>query len=121
MELSAEAEWTQSPISLESSSPAGRRSEEAEKKKVQTPRRHLRRRRRRRKRKKKRKKGGGATASRPTEALDELHEAHDVVGGGVGEHLDVVGADEGLEDVEDGSLGLSCVWEEGRRSSEGGA
>lgn len=117
MELSAEAEWTQSPISLESSSPAGRRSEEAEKK-VQTPRRHLQRRRRRRKRKKKKKKGGGATASRPTEALDELHEAHDVVGGGVGEHLDVVGADEGLEDVEDGSLGLSCV--RGRRG-EGGA
>lgn len=54
-----------------------------------------------------------ATASRPTEALDELHEAQDVVGGGVGEHLDVVGADEGLKHVEDGSLGLSCVGEEG--------
>lgn len=53
--------------------------------------------------------GGGATTSRPTEAFDELHEAHDVVDGGVGEHLDVVGADEGLEDVKDRSLGLSCM------------
>lgn len=59
--------------------------------------------------------GGGATTSRPTEAFDELHEAHDVVDGGVGEHLDVVGADEGLEDVKDRSLGLSCVGEERQR------
>lgn len=69
--------------------------------------------------KEKSKKGGGATTSRPTEAFDELHEAHDVVDGGIGKHLDVVGADEGLEDVKDRSLGLSCVGEGRRRKWRG--
>lgn len=54
-------------------------------------------------------RGGGALKGRPTEAFDELHEAHDVVDGSAGKHLDVVGADKGLEDVKDRSLRLSCV------------
>lgn len=65
---------------------------------------------------------GGALIARPTKAFDELHEAHDVVDGGAGEHLDVVCADKGLKDVEDRSLRLSCVGGGRRRGlGEGGA
>lgn len=54
---------------------------------------------------------------RPTQAFDELHQAHDVVCRGVGKHLDVVRIDEGLKDIEHRSLGLPCM-EEVRRKQE---
>lgn len=45
----------------------------------------------------------------PTQAFYKLHEAHDVVCGGVSEDLDVVCVDESLKHIEHWSLGLAYM------------